>query len=139
MLSLAPAKINLFLELLGRREDGFHELETLIVPISLFDSLRFEILTDARVRLGGRFEFPLRYRDGAQAAAPDDFWGEANLVHRAAEIFLRRNGDWKRCLHRCDQKNPFSSGVGRSLLRCGNHPVDIGPDVQDFTGSIKIS
>src|SRR5687768_4158809 len=35
----APAKINLFLRVLGRRPDGYHELETLIVPIELADRL----------------------------------------------------------------------------------------------------
>ena len=36
---LAPAKINLTLEVKGRREDGFHEIESLMCPISLFDRL----------------------------------------------------------------------------------------------------
>ena len=38
----APAKLNLFLEVLGRRDDGYHELETLMVPVRLYDSLSFE-------------------------------------------------------------------------------------------------
>jgi 4-diphosphocytidyl-2-C-methyl-D-erythritol kinase len=36
-----PAKLNLFFEVLGKRIDGFHEIETLMVPINLFDSLTF--------------------------------------------------------------------------------------------------
>ena len=40
-IARAPAKLNLFLELLGRRDDGFHELETLMVPIRLADSVSF--------------------------------------------------------------------------------------------------
>ncbi len=39
---LAPAKINLTLEVKARREDGFHEIESLMVPISVFDRLEIE-------------------------------------------------------------------------------------------------
>ena len=39
---LAPAKVNLFLDVLGKRPDGFHELRSLVVPISLCDELAFE-------------------------------------------------------------------------------------------------
>jgi 4-diphosphocytidyl-2-C-methyl-D-erythritol kinase len=42
MQVLAPAKINLSLKILGRRSDGFHEIETLMVPISLCDELKIE-------------------------------------------------------------------------------------------------
>lgn len=38
----APAKINLSLKVIGRREDGYHELETLIVPLSIGDSLHIQ-------------------------------------------------------------------------------------------------
>ena len=38
---LAPAKLNLFLEVLGRRADGFHEIETLMVAVTLFDTIYF--------------------------------------------------------------------------------------------------
>src|SRR5436853_7883182 len=42
MQVLAPAKINLSLKILGRRDDGFHEIETLISPISLADKIDIE-------------------------------------------------------------------------------------------------
>jgi 4-diphosphocytidyl-2-C-methyl-D-erythritol kinase len=42
----APAKINLFLRVLGRRPDGYHELETLIVPIELADRLEIHAHSD---------------------------------------------------------------------------------------------
>jgi 4-diphosphocytidyl-2-C-methyl-D-erythritol kinase len=38
---LAPAKLNLFLEILGRRPDGYHEVESLMVAVDLFDTLTF--------------------------------------------------------------------------------------------------
>src|SRR5437899_11369671 len=42
MQVLAPAKINLSLKILGRRSDGFHEIETVITPISLYDEINVE-------------------------------------------------------------------------------------------------
>ena len=42
MQVFAPAKINLSLKILGPRDDGFHEIETLIVPISLCDEMKIE-------------------------------------------------------------------------------------------------
>ena len=50
-----PAKLNLFLELLGKREDGYHELETLMVAVDLFDTLTFteEDSNEIRLRCSG--------------------------------------------------------------------------------------
>ena len=42
-----PAKLNLFLELTGRRADGYHELETLMVPINLYDHVSVAPLNDS--------------------------------------------------------------------------------------------
>jgi len=38
----APAKLNLFFEVLGKRKDGYHEIETLVAPIALYDTLSFD-------------------------------------------------------------------------------------------------
>ena len=57
----APAKLNLFFEVLGKRSDGFHEIETLMVPINLYDSLTFTPhFSGASLRLVRRFGRPLR-------------------------------------------------------------------------------
>ena len=37
---LAPAKINLFLEVTGKRDDGFHDLDMLMVPVALYDTVK---------------------------------------------------------------------------------------------------
>ncbi|MFO7904340.1 MAG: 4-(cytidine 5'-diphospho)-2-C-methyl-D-erythritol kinase [Planctomycetota bacterium] len=47
----APAKVNLFLELLNRRTDGYHELETLMVAVTIFDTIVFTTTVKDHVRL----------------------------------------------------------------------------------------
>jgi 4-diphosphocytidyl-2-C-methyl-D-erythritol kinase len=75
MQLFAPAKINLSFAIKGRRADGFHEIETLMAPISLADRLTLE--TSAEV-------------DGGIDFSCDDLSlpsGEGNLVVRAAKLF----------------------------------------------------
>ena len=47
----APAKVNLFLELLGKRADGYHELETVMTTVSLADSIFFEPNLSGEIKL----------------------------------------------------------------------------------------
>ena len=70
----APAKINLFLRVTGRRADGYHTLETLMQKVGLFDLLE--------LRRGGK---GVRLCCGG-ADLPET---ADNLVHRAAELFLQ--------------------------------------------------
>ncbi len=74
----APAKLNLFLHVTGRRTDGYHELETLFQLIDLADELRI------RVRRDGVIE-----RSGGPAGVP----AEEDLVVRAARLLRARAGD----------------------------------------------
>jgi 4-diphosphocytidyl-2-C-methyl-D-erythritol kinase len=74
----APAKINLYLHILGRRPDGFHELETLMAPISLGDTLDLELIPANG--FPGAIEFT------CSAAALSD--AKNNLATRAARLFL---------------------------------------------------
>jgi 4-diphosphocytidyl-2-C-methyl-D-erythritol kinase len=67
-----PAKINLFLEVLGRRDDGYHELRTLMCCIGLCDTLK--------VTLGGTV-------NRIRCNHPDVPSDESNLALRAAELF----------------------------------------------------
>lgn len=47
----APAKLNLFLEVLGRRSDGYHEIESLMVTVDLYDTLTFQIESSGAIHL----------------------------------------------------------------------------------------
>jgi 4-diphosphocytidyl-2-C-methyl-D-erythritol kinase len=70
----APAKINLFLQVTGRRPDGYHELVTLMCPLGLADRIRLDP-AGPRIRV-----------TCSDPAIPTD---TANTTHRAAEIFFR--------------------------------------------------
>jgi 4-diphosphocytidyl-2-C-methyl-D-erythritol kinase len=76
MQAFAPAKINLSFKIKGRREDGFHEIETLMAPISLTDCLTIE-----------RGEIPAGVRFTSDD--PSLPTGEENLVVRAVRLFFR--------------------------------------------------
>jgi len=79
---LSPAKINLFLYVTGRRADGYHELFSLMAPLTLAD--RLEI-----VRSGQGIR--------AECSHPDVPGDETNLACRAAALFrsemIARKGD----------------------------------------------
>ena len=47
----APAKVNLFLEILGKRSDGFHELATVMTSVSLFDQIQFSPNESGKIQL----------------------------------------------------------------------------------------
>ncbi len=79
----APAKLNLFLKVLGKRSDGYHELETLMLSVGLYDTLR--LTNDSAGQLS------LRCFDGAPhhgRAPPRESLaaGPENLVLRAAQL-----------------------------------------------------
>ena len=74
----APAKVNLHLEVLGLRDDGFHELAMVMQSIDLADRLRFQNTADARISL--------------RCDEPSLSIGDDNLVLRAALLLKERSG-----------------------------------------------
>ena len=69
MLGLpAPAKLNLFLRVIGRRPDGYHELQTGFVAIGLADALDFELLDDVRIERSGDLTGPAEHDLAVRAA-----------------------------------------------------------------------
>jgi 4-diphosphocytidyl-2-C-methyl-D-erythritol kinase len=93
----SPCKVNLLLNILGKRSDGFHELETVMHPVPVYDSLTF--------RLGG---------SGIQltCSEPTLPTDSRNLIYRAAEAFLKsaRINDGV-ALH-LDKRIPMAAGLG---------------------------
>ena len=80
LLVRAPAKVNLSLLIAGKRPDGFHEIETLMSKINLFDELLFEPGTESGIQLVCQGKY----------TAPSD---PSNLVYRACKMVLDASGD----------------------------------------------
>jgi len=85
----APAKLNLFLEVLGKRTDGFHELETLMTPVSLYDLLWFGPTSTEDIELTCE-RFPSAEQSGEEASRLPE--GSDNLVVRAVRLLADRSG-----------------------------------------------
>ena len=100
----APAKINLFFEVLGKRSDNFHEIISIAVPIRLFDTLTFTATDDAQIQFkcSGGTDIPL-----------DD----TNLVVRAVKLIQERQ-ERKTYAHRrgavitLTKRIPSQAGLG---------------------------
>lgn len=88
---LAPAKLNLSLAVLARRPDGFHEIESLMVPVSLADTLHVRPRAAPGVGLRVAYAGELARGPGA-ALARDVPVDDTNLVVRAAEMLAAEAG-----------------------------------------------
>ena len=83
LTALAPAKLNRFLHIIGRRDDGYHWLQTILHLIDYCDSLHFSLRDDTQIILMG-------YKDkAAMGKQPDDLFGYRNLVLQAARLLQR--------------------------------------------------
>jgi len=93
----APAKINLFLAVKGKRADGYHELYSLMVGVALYDTLWLTIGTGTT---RATCDDPL---------VPND---RANLAYRAAELFQKRLARAEGVHIKIDKKIPVAAGLG---------------------------
>src|SRR6266404_1199282 len=108
MQVLAPAKINLSLKILGRRGDGFHEIETLITSISLYDKIDIE-------RQSRWIDF--------SCDDPTVPSGDENLIVRAAKAFF--------------EKTKISGGVGIKLHKKIPHGAGLGGGSSDAAATLR--
>src|SRR5580692_3741869 len=97
MLKQSPCKVNLLLNILGRRADGFHELETVMQPVNLCDDLAFQTI-------GKGIELTC-----SDPGLPTD---SRNLVYRAAEKFFAAAGNPGGVKIHLDKKIPLAAGLG---------------------------
>jgi len=114
----SPAKVNLRLEILRRREDGYHELRTVLQKISLNDTLSVSLKNEKGISI--------------TTDHPDLALGRRNLVYRAAQMILKKS-EYRGGLHIDIRKEiPLGAGLGggsskaASTLKALNQLLEIG-------------
>lgn len=93
----APAKINHFLHIVGRRADGYHLLQTVFQFLDLADELRIAATADGRVRCAGNY---------AAASAPED------LAFKAARALKQAGGVSQGAEIYVNKRIPIGGGLG---------------------------
>jgi 4-diphosphocytidyl-2-C-methyl-D-erythritol kinase len=124
----APAKINVVLRILGRRDDGYHDLESLVLPVSLADVVTAR--EDDRVSVG------MFHPDGRPMLLPDP---DTNLAFLATEAWLDASPNGARTPSIVVEKNiPMAAGLGggsadaAGVLRALNGLWADGPSEDDL-------
>ena len=100
--SLCPAKINLFLKVVGKRADGFHELESLFAFTDLFDELSVEVSDNFSLEISGEFA---RFVDQRN-----------NLFLKILDFFSREFDVPKNLKIKIVKNIPVGSGLGGGCL-----------------------
>lgn len=93
---LSPAKINLGLVVLGKRADGYHEIDTIMTMIDLFDEITITVHGDEGIRISGM----------------DDVHPESNLMTRAARAWSDASGCAPRWHIEIAKRIPSPGGLG---------------------------
>lgn len=91
----APAKVNLRLEILGKRPDGFHEVRLFMVPIALFDKIIVE-----------------KRESGIEISCPGVEDGPGNLAWKAAELFFAESAIAGGARIEIEKDIPAQAGLG---------------------------
>lgn len=122
MRVLAPAKVNLFLRIIGQRPDGYHLLDSLMAPVSLYDEL--EITAERMV--GTEPHIRVRCND---PIIPTD---QSNLAYRAAALLCQEAGIGAHITITLHKNIPAGAGLGggssdaAAVLKALNQAFSLG-------------
>ena len=103
----APAKINLRLRIVGKRADGYHELDTIMVPVSLYDIIeirQIRRITSLQTAIPALIEIRCNH--------PEVPSGRENIVHRAAELLMRTSKIRQPVVIHIQKNIPVGAGLG---------------------------
>ncbi|MBC7190281.1 4-(cytidine 5'-diphospho)-2-C-methyl-D-erythritol kinase [Candidatus Aerophobetes bacterium] len=94
----APAKINFYLDILGKRKDSYHEIESLVQSVSLYDIIHLEKTKDKKIEVSCNYP-----------ALPENY---DNLVYKAAKLFFEIAGITCGIRIKVEKRIPLGAGLG---------------------------
>lgn len=101
--TFAPSKINLYLDVLSKREDGYHEIVSLMAKIALGDDLKIAVEEAPKTLI------ELKVRGPFAKGLKED---KSNLVYKAAAAFFEHFDIKAHCQIRLEKNIPLASGLG---------------------------
>jgi len=105
MILRSPAKVNLYLRVIRKRPDGYHNIETVFEKIALFDTISFRSLPEkTRGRKAGRIKISCN--------SPKVPTGTESLAYRAVSLLKKQYGVTKGVEIKIFKKIPIASGLG---------------------------
>lgn len=125
-----PAKLNLFFEVLSKRNDGYHEIETLMCPVDLYDTISFTDDSSGQITLACDVDSSVEYSASDGSSDSKDYGteclevashgsgvgdlpqGRDNLVWRAADLLRRRVGHGHGARLHLTKRIPAAAGLG---------------------------
>ncbi len=94
----SPAKVNLILKVLRKRGDGYHDIFSVMQPVSLYDLISIEVKTGDGITV--------------ECCAPGVPSDSSNLAYRAAGLFIEKTGIRRRVEIKIDKNIPAGAGLG---------------------------
>ena len=106
----APAKLNLFFEVIAKRSDGYHEIETLMCPVTLYDTIRFSKIPSGTIDFKCDVSFGFTALNAADSGEIP--LNNNNLAVRAVELLRQHSGIRASAKLRLIKRIPTSAGLG---------------------------
>jgi len=115
MTVLAPAKLNLFLRIVARRPDGFHDIESVMAAINIYDTVTLEVVSSNDIELTVVDSSARTPAGSMRLEAPA---GPENLVVRAANLLRKQAGCELGARIALIKRIPSSAGLGGGSSDC---------------------
>ncbi|MCL2213677.1 MAG: 4-(cytidine 5'-diphospho)-2-C-methyl-D-erythritol kinase [Treponema sp.] len=106
----APAKVNLHLAILDKRQDGFHNLESVFLAVDFGDTLHFKLNNDECETENTEIE--VIYDRNEARIEPFSIPLQDNIIFKAISLFREKTGFYQKIVAKVEKRIPIGSGLG---------------------------